>query len=833
MKQTLNGKWRLYNAKYDITAKVPGTLCGSLLEQGLIDDPYYRDNEYKTLPLFDTDCTYEREFSLDKSLQDADKVLLRFRGIDTLSEIYLNGKLIQTTDNMHREYICDITKQVRSEGNVLAVKISSPTKYIAQKNAETQIWGVDSTMAGYPHIRKAHYMFGWDWGPMLPDIGIWRDVELIGVHGGMIDNVYVRQNHDRISEDIVELDIDAETSFVATDALYIRAELTAPDDSRITSDGGIDGKLTLHMTVDHAKLWYPRGYGEQPLYGLSLRLVDADGRTLDEREMRIGLRTVTVGRDKLAKADGSDNGEEFAFTVNGIKIFAMGANYIPEDQVISREGSAELTEKLLKACCDANYNMIRVWGGGFYPDDSFYELCDKMGLLVWQDCMFACSSYKADEAFCDTVRAEIADNAKRIRNHPSLAMWCGNNEIESMWEGWGLPEDQHCYKWDYLRLFESVIPEVLGECDPETFYWCSSPSSGGGFKNSSDEHRGDQHYWAVWHNLKPFEDYYNHAFRFCSEFGFESVPSIKTVRSFAEPRDLNLCGSIMEAHQKCSQGTEKIMYYLAQMSHYPYDFEGLIYATQMVQADAIRINVENMRRNRGVCMGSLYWQVNDSNPVISWSSIDYFHRRKALHYIAKKFYAPVLLSADDRDPDRIRLNVSSERMEEFTAEISWRSRRNTGEIIAQGGKTVTVKPLSAEYFLTLTPEETGILPSDKNSAYIEFTLMENNIVLSANTSLHVRPKQFGFIDPKLTVSVKDRGDRFEIAVDAAAFAKGVWLELKEHDCVFSDNFFDLHGSGTVITVDKSTLSADLSEAEFTEELTTVSYYEALNLKKYG
>lgn len=827
MKQTLNGKWRLYNSKYDITADVPGSLCDSLLERGLIDDPYYRDNEYKTLPLFDEGCTYERVFDLSEDLRGANKVLLRFYGIDTLSEVSLNGTAILTTDNMHRGYTADVTEIVRAEGNTLTVNIASPTEYIAEKNAETPIWGVASTMAGYPHIRKAHYMFGWDWGPMLPDMSIWRDVELIGVRGGLIDSVYVRQDHGRVCEDIVELYIDVETAF-AVSGLFVRAELAAPDGAQIMAEGGIDGKKTLHMIVPRAKLWYPRGYGEQPLYGLSLRLVNADGETLDERGMNIGLRTVTVSRAKLAKADGSDNGEEFAFVVNGLKIFAMGANYIPEDQLLPRR-SAELTEKLLNACCDANFNMIRVWGGGIYPDDRFYELCDRLGLLVWQDCMFACSAYKADKEFCDNVRAEIADNAKRLRNHPSLAMWCGNNEVESMWEGWGLPEEQHRYKEDYLRLFEEVIPEVLSECDPETFYWCSSPSSGGGFKGSSDEHRGDQHYWAVWHNLTPFEDYYNHEFRFCSEFGFESVPSIKTVRSFAEPRDLNLCCPVMEAHQKCDRGTEKIMYYLAQMSHYPYTFEGLIYASQMVQADAIRINVENMRRNRGVCMGSLYWQINDSNPVISWASLDYFHRRKALHYVAGRFYAPVLLSADDRDPNRIRLNVSSERQEEFTAEISWRSRKNSGEIIAQGSKTVAVKPLSAEYFLTLMPKETGILLSDKNSSYIEFSLIENGVAISGNTCMLVRPKQFKFIDPKLTFSVKDCGERFEITVGAKAFAKGVWLDLKNVDCVFSDNFFDLHADSRAIAVKKSTLSADLTESEFARELTVISYYEALQL----
>ncbi len=504
----------------------------------------------------------------------------------------------------------------------------------------------------------------------------------------------------------------------------------------------------------------------------------------------------------------------------------MGANYIPENQFLPKR-NPEMTKKLLNACCDANFNMIRVWGGGVYPDDWFYEFCDKMGLLVWQDCMFACSVYKADDEFCGSVEAEINDNAKRIRNHPSLAMWCGNNEVESMWEGWGLPEDQQCYRKDYLRLFEEVIPEVLKRCDPNTFYWSSSPSSGGGFTESSSEIRGDQHFWAVWHDLRPFEDYYTHEFRFCSEFGFESLPSIKTVKRFAEEADLNLCSPVMETHQKCDRGTEKIMYYLAQMTHYPYDFESLIYATQTVQAEAIRINVENMRRNRGVCMGSLYWQVNDSYPVVSWSSIDCFNRRKALHYAAARFYLPVLISADDRNAEQIRLNISSERTEKFKAEIVWHSRKNTGEIISGGRLPVTVEPLSSDYFLTLTLAETGISHSERNAAYIEFSLLENGSIISSNTYMLLRLKKFDFIDPKLSFSVKENVRQFEITVKAAAFAKGVWLDLKNSDCVFTDNFFDLHGGEKTVTVEKTSVAPMISPGKFAEELIATSYYEAL------
>ncbi|MDE6726578.1 MAG: glycoside hydrolase family 2 protein [Oscillospiraceae bacterium] len=829
MKQSLNGMWRLSFKDREMPAKVPGSLCEAMLENGFIDDPYYGENEEPTFTALEGDCVYTRKFDLAPEIAGADKILLRFHGIDTVSEVELNGKTILSTDNMHRTYTADITELVHGGGNSLAVKIKSPVEYITRKNEQTPLWGVDQTIAGFPHIRKAHCMLGWDWGPKLPDMGIWRGVELIGVYGGLIDGVFVHQDHRRIFEGIVELDINADLAFAATDELTIKAVLNAPDGSVIEAHGVIKDKATLHMTVNNAELWYPRGYGEHPLYALCVTLIDENGTAVDEQTFEIGLRTVTVSRAKLKKSDGTDNGEEFAFVVNGVKIFAMGANYVPEDQILPRR-NAENTLRLLNACCDANYNTVRAWGGGIYPDDWFYEQCDRLGLLVWQDCMFACAVFKADEEFTETVRAEITDNAKRIRNHACLAMWCGNNEVETMWRCWAVPEEQQKYREDYLRLFENVIPETLRKLCPDTFYWSSSPSSGGNFDNCDDESRGDQHYWAVWHSLRPFEDYYDHEFRFCSEFGFESLPPLKTILSFAEERDLNICSPVMEAHQKGWQGTEKIMFYLTQMAHYPYDFEGLIYATQTAQADAIRINVENMRRNRAVCSGSLYWQVNDSNPTISWSSIDYFLRRKQLHYCAKRFYAPVLISADDRDPDNIRINVSSEWQAEFAAEIVWRSRRSDGSVIAEGNKSITVKPLAAEYFVTLTPNETDISPADKDKAYIEYSLIENGRVIGANTCMLVRAKQFRFADPKLTAAVMDTGDRFEITVTAEAFAKGVWLDLKRADCVFSDNFFDLHKGSAVVFVEKSSLSEPLSLEQFAGELTAVSYFEALKLQ---
>ncbi|MCH5324700.1 MAG: glycoside hydrolase family 2 protein [Eubacterium sp.] len=830
MKQTLNGTWRLVTAdnKYDINAAVPGSLYAALLSEKLIDDPYYRDNEYKSTYISDTDCVFSRGFDADAEMLAAKKQLLKFYGIDTISEITLNGVALGSTDNMHREYVFDVSDILKPTDNLLTVKIFSPIKYIADKNKTAPLWGVASTMEGYPHIRKAHYMYGWDWGPMLPDMGIWRDVELIGVNGGLLDGVYVMQNHDRTADGIVGIETDIDVAHINADDLTVKLTVAAPNGETITADTALNGKtsLTIPVEITDAELWYPRGYGKQPLYKLTVGLYS--GETLcDTYETNIGLRTVTVSRDDLG---GEEDGEEFAFTVNGIKLFAMGANYIPEDQIIPH-CSYEKTKRLLEMCCKANYNMIRVWGGGYYPENYFYDECDRLGLLVWQDFMFACSVYKADDAFIDTVCAEVADNVKRLRNHPSLAMWCGNNEIESMWQYWGIREDQQQYKDDYLVLFEDVIPTELEKYDPVTFYWPSSPSSGGGFDGSSDEIRGDSHYWSVWHGLKPFTDYYNYHYRFCSEFGFESVPCMKTVDSFAEPRDLNLCCPVMEAHQKCEAGTEKIMYYLAQMVHYPYSFPSLVYATQIVQADAVRINAEHMRRARGTCMGCLYWQVNDSNPVISWSSIDCYGRLKALHYHAAKFYAPVLITAETNQGGNIVLNVSSERQQPFSAKVVWNTRLNTGEIIAYGEKEITVQPLHAEDVLELSCTDTKIPPEIKNCAYVEFSLIEKETTISAGISVAVQPKAFRFIDPKLKTEVRDAGDRLEISVTASSYAKDVYLETNGFDCVFSDNWFDIHADTVTVYVDKSELPQNITAEEFEKALTVMSYYEAMGLSR--
>ncbi|MDE5860206.1 MAG: glycoside hydrolase family 2 protein, partial [Oscillospiraceae bacterium] len=428
--------------------------------------------------------------------------------------------------------------------------------------------------------------------------------------------------------------------------------------------------------------------------------------------------------------------------------------------------------------------------------------------------------------FCNNVKQEVTDNVKRLRNHPSLAMWCGNNEIESAIMYWGIPVTDS-QKQSYTRIFEKLIPSVIKHYDPQTFYWPSSPSSGGSFNDPSSENKGDTHYWAVWHNLKPFEDFKKYKFRFCSEYGFESIPCMKTVRSFAEEKDLNLMSPVMEAHQKCEAGSEKLLYYLAQMVHYPYSFEGLVYATQLVQADAIRINVEHMRRNRGRCMGSLYWQVNDSNPVISWSSIDYFGRWKALHYYARKFYAPVLCSIDNSDKENPVINISNETPEDFMGRVRWKVRRNDTKIIAEGVVNADIPPLTSKNILTLDTKLTKLTKDMYRNHYIEYSLIENNAVISDGTCMLELPKRFEFLDPKISVEVDLMGDLYRFAINSENFAKGVYLDFDSFDCPFKDNWFDLHGQTYSLLVNRAKLPKDITPQELEKKIRIRSYYNLL------
>ena len=636
----LNGDWDMKSAdgKIMCPVKIPGSVLSGAIEQGIIQDPYYRMNEYATRDFLCQDFIFTKTFCVEK--KEDYRYELCCDGIDTVAEFFLNDVLIKKVNNMHLSYQIACTDIIQCGINELKIVIKSAIRYIQEYTPQP---GKEITytpcgaMDRNQYIRKAHSMFGWDWGPQLPDMGIWRDIWVRGFAGAVISDVKIHQKHgmgivEVCAEPFVKLQTGEECSVLeakrSLPELEVKIELVTPNGDILPF---VDGKCM----VENPKLWWPNRYGEQPLYTVKVSLSLESGQ-ISEKQYRIGLRTLTVSREKDAW------GEEFAFCVNGIKIFAKGANYIPEDCVYARI-TPDRVQALLDAAVDCGFNCIRVWGGGYYPSQEFYDFCDERGLIVWQDFMFACNIYELTEEMRQNITVEVKDNVRRLRHHASLGLWCGNNEMESAWAHWeGFCTHPQPLRQDYLTIFEDLIPNTLREEDEHTFYWPSSPSSGGQFENPDSDDIGDRHYWDVWHGEKPFSDYEKYFFRFCSEFGFQSFPCMKTVRTFTRQNDRNIFSEVMESHQKNEAANGKILKYISDNFLYPKDFESLLYISQVLQGLAIKEGVEHWRRYRGRCMGTIYWQLNDNWPVASWSSIDYYGRWKALQYMARHFYADIL-----------------------------------------------------------------------------------------------------------------------------------------------------------------------------------------------
>ncbi|WP_342664397.1 beta-mannosidase [Alicyclobacillus herbarius] len=810
----LNGNWRMksVNGEEWLPAQVPGSVYLDLLRAGRIPDPFYRDNELRVFDVAKQDYVYEREFSVDERLMACDRVLLTCLGLDTLAEIEINGTPVARTDNMHRTYEFEIKSLLQVGQNRIRVVFRSALNYILDKNADDPLWGPEDSVEGFPHLRKGHYMFGWDWGPKIPDLGIWRDIYIRGYETGRIEDVRIDQHH-RAGQ--VTLDVHVDVEVWQDAALDLVVEVTAPDGQvqSVRRVAGVGGLVTVE--IENPKLWWPNGYGEQPLYDVQVRL-EQGGQTRDERNLRIGLRTIRLVRESDAW------GESFLFEVNGLRIFACGANYIPEDNLLSRR-SLEKTRRLLEDCVAANFNFIRVWGGGLYPEDYFYDLCDELGLVVWQDFMFACGVYRLTPEFEANIRQEAIDNLRRLRHHASLGLLCGNNEMEVAWVEWQFPKSDDL-RQDYLRMFEQVLAEVARAEAPQVDYWPASPSSGGGFDNPNDENRGDVHYWDVWHGLKPFTEYRKFHFRFCSEFGFQSFPSLKTIETFTEPEDRNVFSYVMENHQKNGSANGKILYYLAENFRYPKDLAALAYTSQILQAEAIKYGVEHWRRHRGRCMGAIYWQLNDCWPVASWSSIDYYGRWKALHYFAKRFFDPILISACE-EGSQVGLWVTNDRLQQVSGTVRWRVLDERSRVLRAGDETITVAALSAEKVVDLDLSDFFADMDTRRRTYLEYTL-ETVEGVRQGTLLFVPAKHFEFADPHLSAAVEDLGDAFAVRVSAEAYAKYVALDLVGADAVFSDNFFDLSADAPrTVTVPKSSLSQPMSLAEFSKSLQVTSLYD--------
>jgi len=659
-----------------LPATVPGCVHTDLLANGKIEDPFYRLNEHKLQWIDKVNWEYKTNFNIDPDAFKRDRIALDFKGLDTYADVFVNGAQVLSANNMFREWLVDVKPQVKEGTNELRILFRSPIveglkKYDANgyvipvsDNDQAVNGEVPDGKMVSVYTRKAGYHFGWDWGPRLVSSGLWRPVFLTVWDDARIENLQLKQNS--VSEKEAALtavfEVEANADNEATVTIENDGNELARANIKLTK--GIS-TYPVDFKIANPKLWWTNGLGEAHLYNIKGKLMI--GKRITEKSERIGIRTLELVRDKDAK------GTSFYFKLNGVAVFMKGANYIPND-VFPARVTDEMYQKVVNTSKISNFNMLRIWGGGIYENDRFYDLCDQNGILIWQDFMFACAMFPGDDAFQENVKQEATDNIKRLRNHPSIALWNGNNEILAAWFGWGWKQKEEAKSkenadkiWkSYTDIFHHILPDAVAANDPERSYWDSSPSAGMGIP--SDLANGDDHYWGVWWGKDPFKMYATHIARFMSEYGFQSFPEMKTVKQYATPEDYNIFSEVMKSHQRSSIGNGTIEYYMLQDYKKPKNFESFLYVNHVLQAEGIKFALEGHRRAAPFCMGSLFWQINDCWPVASWSSTDYYQRWKALQYFAKKGFEPVLVSPYT-EKDSLKIDIINDKLTELKAQL--------------------------------------------------------------------------------------------------------------------------------------------------------------------
>ena len=787
MSQNLNVGWKLHlNNKEDwIDARVPGNVHLDHLENRKIPDPFFGQNEAEMQWISDEDWTYKLIFEPDKDLMERKNIILFFHGLDTYADIFLNSIKVLSANNMFHPWSANVKDVIKDGMNNLEIHFRSPLKEVSgQMNSIDHALPADNDQAGKtsPYTRKAPYHYGWDWGPCLVTSGIWKEVELIGWEDWYVDQLQIKNKN--VSKDTAELEVELTVlSDISEDiSVCVRESLSGKDFKKIfrMEPGANDFSFTI--SIDNPDLWWPVGHGDQILHEFFLTIETKERE--EHHERRLGIRDVKIRRDK------DEKGESFEIHVNGMPIYSKGANWIPADYFVERLTRDDY-KRLLNDAIRANMNTLRIWGGGIYEPDHFYELCDEMGIMVWQDFMFACSMYPANDEFLDSVEKEARYQVNRLKGYASVILWCGNNEIASGWLSWGWKEELPISVWqDYKKLFHELLPKVCHELDPERFYWPSSP--GHGIDQSDEDQiygKGDNHYWGVWHGGDEFDAFEDNVGRFMTEYGMQSFPATSTIESFADKKDRVLDSAIMNAHQKASLGTGNLMKYIEDQYRVTNDFDSVTGLSQIMQAESIRFAVEAHRRHMPYCMGTLYWQFNDCWPVISWSSIDYKGNWKALHYSARNFFKPVILSLRDLE-DVVNVHVVNDRHYGLDAAVKIGLFGFNGDLLFEDSFSMEVKQFSS--CIARSIDKTVLLDGrDLSTLVLRAELTSNRESLSKSHQFFKKPKELKIPPPEFEHEVKYLNGKYEITIRSSSFLYQLHFISSQVRGVFSDNYFNM------------------------------------------
>lgn len=806
-KQEINQGWTFKQVRGNnwYPATVPGVVHTDLMANKIIEDPFYRLNERGVQWVDKEDWEYKTSLSVNPQLFNKQNIELDFKGLDTYADVYLNDSLILKTNNMFREWTVNVKGLLKKENNTLRIYFHSPIKMdipqfdalkypLEAGNDQSENGGIfDKKVSVF--ARKAGYHYGWDWGPRLVTSGIWRPIYLIGWDDARIKNVQYIQEKVTAKKAEIKTRVEVIADKDGEAILNIKADGIKNTWTKKAQLKKGNNLIETDIVIHNPELWWTNGLGKAHLYPF-IATVSMNNKVADVQTTRLGLRSLKVVHEKDAE------GHTFHFELNGVKIFAKGANYIPQDNFLPRV-TPERYEKTILDAVNANMNMLRIWGGGIYENDIFYDLCDQYGILVWQDFMFACSTYPMNPDLLENIRQEAIDNVVRLRNHPCIAIWCGNNEIHTAWFNWGWMTKYEKLgvldemRKDYKDVFHKVLPEVVKEYDPTAFYWPSSPYGGdpdakcetGKIVWNPD---GDAHYWGVWHAKDSIANYNKIRARFFSEYGFQSFPEYQSVLKYApEERDHNIYSDVMMAHQRGgSHANGLIEWYLLNEYQKPEDFPTFLYMGLLLQGDAIKTAIEAHRRDMPYCMGTLFWQHNDCWPVASWSSRDYYGRWKAQHYFAKKAFNDILVSPIAEN-DTLIVYVVSDRLKSIKGKLDIRVMDLKGKILFEQVKNITLPANTSK--IQFSEPVTNVLNGRKaNEVVVNARFYENGDgEVVSNNYFFTRFKDVDFPKADIQVTAVPSGDGFDVTILSDVFARGVFLSIDGIDNFFSDNYFDL------------------------------------------